>query len=98
MSTPIDDLIIQYLNFKIEKKLYVKYQRWNLAAVTRDKERNLSKKISNIIEPNVEFLNFSICDKTIDDYCSQIHNCSIYNPERCLKNIQRFKKINDLGL
>ena len=94
----IDELIIDYLNLKYQKIVFAKTQNWQLAAETRDKEREMSKQISNILIPDSEFVNWSTCDKIIDSYCKQNYNCSAYKSLLCIKSIQRIKKLNNLGI
>ena len=83
----IDNLIIDYLNLRLEKVKFI-----------RDKEREKSKEICSILNPNGEFVDYNTYDKIIDDYCKQVYNCSTYNYSLCIKSIERVKKLNDLGI
>ncbi len=94
----VDDLIIDFLNLRSEKVKFIKIQNYEFAAQARDKERQKSKEICELLIPDSEFVNWNTCDKIIDDYCVQIYNCSSYNYSKCIKSINRFKKLKDLGI
>jgi hypothetical protein len=94
----IDNLIIEYLKAMKEKQEAIFCQKYEKAAIARDKERIKSKEIFNILIPDGEFIDWNTCDKIIDDYCKQVYNCSIYDYSLCLKNINRQIKLKDLGI
>lgn len=94
----LDNLIIEYLNLKLEKVRAVKRQSWNVAAEIRDKERLKSKEIWKILNPDGEFVDWNTCDKIINDYCLQVYNSSIYDYSLCVKSIERVKKLRELGI
>ncbi len=94
----VEDLILEYLNFKCDKVRAIKIQKYDLAANHRDKERIKSKEIFDILNPGAQFIDYNNCDKIIDDYCKQVYNCSTYNYSLCVKSIERIKKLNDLGI
>ena len=90
----IDNLIIDYLNLRLEKVKFIKKQNFQFAAEVRDKEREKSKEICSILNPNGEFVDYNTYDKIIDDYCKQVYNCSTYNYSLCIKSIERVKNIS----
>ena len=94
----IDDLIVDYLNIRLEKVKLIRKQNFQMAADFRDKEREKSKEIFNILNPGGEFVDWNTCDKIINDYCLQVYNCSTYDYSLCIKSIERVKKLNDLGI
>jgi len=94
----LDNLIIEYLNLRLEKVRSVKRQSWQVAAEIRDKERLKSKEIWQILAPGGEFVDWNTCDKIIDDYCLQVYNCSTYDYSLCVKSIERVKKLRELGI
>lgn len=93
-----EKVLIEYLQFKIEKVKAIKSQKFDLAAKFRDEERLLSVQLYNIITENKQFESYSICDNKIDDYCRKTYNCSVYQPHSCIKSIKRIKKLRDLGI
>ena len=93
-----DDLILQYLNLRLEKVKAIKKQKYDLAAQFRDSEREKSKEIWKILNPDGEFVDWNTCDKVIDDYCLQVYNCSTYDYALCVKSIERVKKLRELGI
>lgn len=93
-----DELILEYLNLRLEKVKAIKKQKYDLAAQFRDKERIASKNLFKILNPDVEFVDYNTCDRLIDDYCLQVYNCSTYNYALCVKTIERIKKLKDLGI
>lgn len=94
----IEDLIIEYLNLRLEKVKFIRTQNYQFAAEIRDIERQKSKEICSILNPEGEFVDWNTCDKIIDDYCNQVYNCSTYDYSLCIKSIQRVRKLNDLGI
>ena len=94
----VENLIIEYLNLRLEKVKFIKRQNYQFAAEARDKERQKSKEICSILNPGGEFVDWNTCDKIIDDYCRQVYNCSTYDYSLCIKSIERLKKLNDLGI
>jgi hypothetical protein len=93
-----DDLILEYLNLRLEKVKAIKKQSYQFAAEFRDKERQKSKEIWRILNPDGEFVDWITCDKIIDDYCLQVYNCSTYDYALCVKSIERIKKLRQLGI
>lgn len=93
----VDNLIIEYLKAKETKQKAIYGQKYELAANTRDIERQLSVKIFNILYPDDNYLSFDNCDKVINRYCLEKYNVSIHS-DICLRSIIRFKKLNDLGI
>lgn len=94
----IESLLIEYLNLRLQKVLFVRRQNFQMAAEVRDKERQKSKEICNILNPGGEWVSWNNCDNMIDDYCKQVHNCSTYDYSLCIKAIERVRKLNDLGI
>jgi hypothetical protein len=94
----VENLIIEYLNLGFQKVKYIKVQNYQMAAEARDKEREKSKEIWRILNPDGEFIDWNTCDKIIDDYCLQAYNCSTYDYALCVKSIERAKKLKDLGI
>lgn len=94
----IDNLILEYLDLRLEKVKAIKRHNYETAANIRDKEREKSKELFNILNPDSKFVDWNTCDKVIDDYCLQVYNCSTYNYELCVKSIERVRKLNDLGI
>ncbi len=92
----VDELIIDYMNFKLEKVKAIKVQKYDLAAQWRDEERQMSKKIFEIISPNSEFISWNDCDRTIDDYCKQVYNSSINDYSKCISSIKRCRNLKNL--
>jgi hypothetical protein len=93
----VDNLIIEYLKAKKNKQDAIYSQKYELAANSRDKERQLSVKIFNILYPNDSYDSYNNCDKVIDEYCLEKYNVSIHS-NICLKSIIRYQKLNDLGI
>ena len=93
-----DDLILEYLNLRLDKVKAIRRQSFQLAAEFRDKEREKSKEICKILNPNGEFIDWNTFDKIINDYCQQIYNCSTHDYSLCVKSIERFKKLRELGI
>ena len=93
----VDSLIIDYLKAKEIKNNAIQSQKYELAANSRDQERQLSVKIFNILYPNDNYNSYNNCDKIIDEYCLEKYNVSIYS-KVCLRSVIRYKKLNDLGI
>lgn len=93
-----DDLIIEYLNYKLAKVKAIKVQKYDLAAQWRDKERVISTQIFSQLNPDSQFISYSDCEKSIENYCIETYNCSTYDYNKCIKSINRFKKLKDLGI
>jgi hypothetical protein len=93
----VDSLIIEYLKAKKNKQDAIHIQKYEVAANSRDEERQLSVKIFNILYPDDNYKSYNNCDKAIDDYCLEKYNVSIYS-KVCLRSIIRYKKLNDLGI
>jgi len=93
----VDNLIIEYLEAREVKKSAIHSQKYELAATSRDTERQLSVKIFNDLYPNHNYLSYDNCDKVIDEYCLEKYNVSIYS-NICIKSIIRYQKLNDLGI
>ena len=92
----VDELIIDYMNFKLEKVKAIKVQKYDLAAHWRDKERLISKQIFELINPNSEFVSWNNCDKIIDDYCYQVFNSSTNDYSKCISSIKRWRNLKNL--
>jgi hypothetical protein len=93
----VDNLIIEYLKVKKIKQDAIHMQKYELAANSRDDERQLSVKIFNILHPNDSYGSYNNFDKIIDEYCLEKYNVSIHS-DICLKSVIRSKKLNDLGI
>jgi hypothetical protein len=93
----VDNLIIEYLKAKEVKQNAIHSQKYELAANSRDKERQLSVKVFNALYPNDNYDSYNNCDKVIDEYCLEKYNVSIHSNIR-LKSIIRHQKLNDLGI
>lgn len=93
----VDKLIIEYLDFRKSKKEAIHFQKYEKAASYRDKERDLSVQIFNILKNFDKFNSYNDCDKIIDEYCLEKYNTSIYDTN-CLKSIIRVSKLNSLGI
>ena len=93
----VDNLIIEYLKAKEIKQDAIQMQKYELAANSRDDERQLSVKIFNILHPSSSYDSYNNCDKVIDEYCLEKYNVSIHS-NICLKSVIRSKKLNDLGI
>jgi hypothetical protein len=93
----VDSLIIEYLKVKKIKQNAIYSQKYELAANSRDDERQLSVKIFNILYPNDSYDSYNNCDKVIDEYCLENYNVSIHS-DICLRSVIRYKKLNDLGI
>jgi len=94
----VDNLIIEYLKSKQIKQDAIHMQKYELAASSRDEERQLSVKIFNILNPNTSYDSYDNCNKSIDEYCLEMYNVSIHSNNICLKSIIRSQKLNDLGI
>lgn len=94
----IDDLILEFLNLRIEKIKAIRKQQFDDAANIRDKERKLSKVISETINPDIFSDDHTICEVQIEQYCLKIFNCSSYDTQLCVKSIERTKKLKSIGL
>ena len=86
------------MNLRLEKVKAIKRQSYQIAAEFRDKEREKSKEVWRVLNPDGEFVDWSTCDKIIDDYCLQVYNCSTYDYTLCVKSIERVKKLRELGI
>jgi hypothetical protein len=93
----VDSLIIEYLKVKKIKQNAIYSQKYELAANSRDDERQLSVKVFNALYPNDNYLSYDNCDKVIDEYCLEKYNLSIHS-DMCLRSVIRSKKLNDLGI
>jgi hypothetical protein len=93
----VDNLIIEYLKAKEIKQNAIYSQNYELAANSRDKERQLSVKVFNALYPNDNYDSYNNCDKVIDEYCLEKYNVSIHS-NICLKSVIRCKRLNDLGI
>ena len=93
----VDNLIIEYLKAKEIKQNAIHMQKYELAANSRDDERQLSVKIFNILHPNSSYDSYNNCDRVIDEYCLEKYNVSIHS-NICLKSVIRCKRLNDLGI
>ena len=93
----VDNLIIEYLKVKEIKQNAIHMQKYELAANSRDDERQLSVKIFKILHPNSSYDSYNNCDKAIDEYCLEKYNVSIHS-NICLKSVIRSKKLSDLGI
>jgi hypothetical protein len=93
----VNNLIIEYLKVKKIKQNAIYSQKYELAANSRDDERQLSVKIFNILYPNDSDDSYNNCDKVIDEYCLEKYNVSIHS-DICLRSVIRYKKLNDLGI
>jgi len=93
----VDNLIIEYLKAREVKKSAIYSQKYELAANSRDQERQLSVKVFNALYPNDSYNSYDNCDKIIDEYCLEKYNVSIHS-NVCLKSVIRIKKLNDLGI
>ena len=93
----VDSLIIEYLKAKKTKQDAIQMQKYELAANSRDDERQLSVKIFNILHSNTSHDSYNNCDKAIDEYCLEKYNVSIHS-NICLRSIIRYQKLNDLGI
>ena len=93
----VDNLIIEYLKAKKTKQDAIYKQQYEVAANSRDDERQLSVKIFNILHPNSSYDSYNNCDKAIDEYCLEKYNVSIHS-NICLRSIIRYQKLNDLGI
>lgn len=92
----IENLLLTYLDFRISKRLAVKNLQWDIAADCRDKERELSKQIALIINPELQSFDVRLCESLIEYYCINKYNSSIFDADVCKKSILRILKINDL--
>ena len=93
----VDSLIIEYLKVKETKQNAIHSQKYELAANSRDEERQLSVKIFNILYPDDNYNSYNNCDEIIDEYCLEKYNVSIHS-KVCLRSVIRYKKLNDLGI
>ena len=93
----VDNLIIEYLKAKKTKQDAIYKQQYEVAANSRDDERQLSVKIFNILYSNTSHDSYNNCDKAIDEYCLEKYNVSIHS-NICLRSIIRYQKLNDLGI
>lgn len=93
----VDNLIIEYLKAKKTKQDAIYKQQYEVAANSRDDERQLSVKIFNILHSNTSHDSYNNCDKAIDEYCLEKYNVSIHS-NICLRSIIRYQKLNDLGI
>ena len=94
----VDSLIIEYLKAKKTKQDAIHMQKYELAANSRDDERQLSVKIFNILHSSSSYDSYNNCDRVIDEYCLEKYNVSIINSDICLRSIIRYQKLNDLGI
>lgn len=104
----IDDLLISYLEAKSEKFKCVKSAQYDEAAKYREDERNLSERIFRLLNPddllplNLQFEVVTIGQNRFEDfireYCQKEFNCDISDSDICLKNINRQKKLKDIGI
>lgn len=92
----IDELIIEYLNLRLEKIKSAKNSNFTLAAELRDKERELSKKIFYILRPDDVFLNYFHTHDLIDEFCVKNYNCSNFESSNCIKSIIRKVKLEGI--
>ena len=100
----IDDLLIRYLEAKSEKLKCVKSARYDEAAKYREDERNLSERIFRLLNPD-DLLPLGLVtigqnrfEDFIREYFQKEFNCDIDNSDICLKNINRQKKLKDIGI
>ncbi len=94
----VESLIIDYLNFRLEKIKAIKFQNYEIAARFRDQERNISKDLSTIIIPGYEFTSYSNCANILANYCVRVYNCGISDYRNLIKSIYRQRKLRDLGI
>lgn len=92
----VDELIIEFMNYKLAKVKAIKVQKYDLAAKWRDEERQMSKKIFELINPNCEFISWVECDRAINNYCKQVYNSSTYDYSKCISSIKRWRNLNNL--
>jgi len=94
----VDNLLELYLNAKKDKKEAISHQRYEEAASARDKERQYSVSLYELLSSNkVETFDYNKFDKMIDDYCISRYEVSIYDTHS-LKQIIRQKRLKDLGI
>lgn len=93
-----DDLIIEYLNYKIAKVKAVKIQKYDIAAQWRDKERIISYKILSELNHSNKNISYTECQGYIENHCLKTYNCSSYDYLNCIRSIKRIKKLKDLGI
>jgi len=104
----IDDLLIRYLEAKSEKNKCVKSARYDEAVKYRDDEKNLSERIFRLLNPDdllplnlqleVATIGQNRFEDFIREYCKSEFNCDISDSDLCLKNINRQKKLKDIGI
>ena len=94
-------LLKEYLKYKIEKKYNVRRQQWDKAAFLRDKEKDVSLKLYQLLKNEIQY-NYIEIDECINNYCILMYDISINkgydNDIILLKLINRLENLDSLGI
>ena len=99
----VDDLLIDYLKIREIKQKAIYSQKYELAASSRDDERQYSLKIYESLTGDKGFNNFewSKFEESIDNYCINEYGFSIKDVnslKQMIKQMIRQRNLKDLGI
>lgn len=98
----VDDLLIDYLKIREIKQKAIYSQKYELAASSRDEERQISKKIyESLTGDKSEKFDWNKFEESIDNYCISEYGFSIKDVnslKQMIKQMIRQRNLKDLGI
>lgn len=93
----IDILILELLDLRLKKFKSIQKQNYTRAAIYRDKEKEISRKIYQLLPDPNETWNWNLFEEKLDRYCQKNFGVS-YTVNDSYKQLRREIKIRNLGI
>lgn len=97
----LTNIVLEYIEQRSIKDKAIRRQDYQLAATSRDSEREISRKLYNMLNniDNNDFLDWDIYEKFIKDwFCSEYGITNFNDKDNNIKLINRRNNLNKLDI